>query len=124
MSDSILDSIKSTMGVEISNTTFDEELKLYINSALSDLTQIGVGPREGVTVSSRADLWSEVIGHDAPLSMVKSYVSKQVKLSFDPPEVGFVLTAFKQHLEELSFRIQVAAEDVADDKKRALLNDY
>ena len=41
--DSILDSIKILLGIEQTDTSFDQSLIIFINSALANLIQIGVG---------------------------------------------------------------------------------
>ena len=49
--DSILNSIKKLLGIAEDYACFDMDITLQINSALSVLTQIGVGPETGFTVA-------------------------------------------------------------------------
>lgn len=47
MTDSILTSIKKLLGIDENYKHFDPDLVMHINSVLSILMQIGVGPAEG-----------------------------------------------------------------------------
>lgn len=108
--DSILTSIKKLLGLESAYTVFDNDIIMLINSALMTLTQIGIGPSAGVTISSAADLWSKIIGTRTDLEGVKTYVYLMVRLSFDPPQTGYLVDAIKTQLTELTWRLNVIAE--------------
>ena len=81
---SILTDIKKTIGVEEDDTSFDEDLIIFINSELSILNQLGVGPEEGYSITSKENKWSEIIGERKDLAFVQTYIHIQVKLVFDP----------------------------------------
>lgn len=59
--DSILTSIKKMLGVTEEDENFDVDIKIHINSAISILTQIGVGPKEGISIKDKTDEWSILI---------------------------------------------------------------
>ena len=42
--ESILETIKKLLGPDSSYEVFDEDIIIHINTALADLTQLGVGP--------------------------------------------------------------------------------
>jgi len=111
MTESILNSTKASLGIPEEQTAFDVELLMHINSAFTTLTQLGVGPSSGLTVEDDVPVWSDLIGNDPRLNSAKSYVYLRVKLLFDPPEVGFVLTAMKQQIEEQEWRLNVTVDD-------------
>lgn len=116
MSDNILEDVKVGLGIPKESTDFDAEVLIFTNSAISELTQLGVGPRLGFVVEGVSATWSDFLGVlDARLSLIKQYVILKVRLSFDPPEVGFVLTAFEKRLEELAFRITTIVDEINDD---------
>ena len=116
MSDNILEDIKVGLGIPKESTDFDAEVLIFTNSAISELTQLGVGPRLGFVVEGVTTTWSDYLGvSDARLSLIKQYIVLNVRLSFDPPEVGFILTAYKQRLEELAFRITTIVDEINDD---------
>lgn len=111
MTQSILESVKGTLGILPDQTSFDSELLLHINSAIGTLTQLGVGPEAGYTVESVQEVWTDFLGTDHQLNPVKSYVHLRVKLLFDPPDIGFVLTAMKDQIKELEWRLNVLVDD-------------
>ena len=51
MNDSILSTIKRLLGGNIEGNYFDDELIIDINSVLSILTQLGVGPKDGFVIT-------------------------------------------------------------------------
>ena len=112
MADSILTSTKATLGLPEGHTAFDTELIIFINSVLSRLTQLGAGPEEGFRITDATATWEDFIGPGAKLNNVMGYMSQRVKLFFDPPEVGFVLTAMKENIKEEEWRIMVECDPV------------
>ncbi len=57
MSDSILDNTKKVLGLDLLYTAFDIDVLMHINTALSTLNQIGIGPVSGFEVSDSSDTW-------------------------------------------------------------------
>jgi len=108
--ESILSSIKKPLGIVITDTNFDDELVMHINSALMALQQLGVGPSTGFYITSDEEEWADLLGDRIDLEAVKIYIYLKVKLAFDPPQNSFLVDAIKNQLEELSFRINVQAE--------------
>jgi hypothetical protein len=111
MSTSILDTIKAELGLEADYEAFDKELVTHINSSLAQLTQLGVGSSSGFVITDKTATWAQFFGEadDPVLAHVKSYIFLNVKLLFDPPQVGFVLTAMKQQVEKFEWLIEIAA---------------
>lgn len=114
MEDSILLTIKKKVGGYMENyDSFDEDLITNINTALSILTQLGVGPADGFCITGENETWSDLLGvHAKPakLQMAKDFIYLQVKMIFDPPQVGGVLNAYQQQLDMLTWRLNVAAD--------------
>lgn len=110
MVDSILDSVKTDLGILPEYTHFDNDLIMGINTAFSILTQLGVGPAGGFRITDDSTTWQEYIGDDPRLEMVKIYVAKKTKLFFDPPTNGPLSEAFNKTLNELEWRINVAVD--------------
>lgn len=108
---SILNSIKKVLGIEESYTHFDTDLIMHINSTFSVLTQLGVGPESGFSIDGVSQEWAEFMGNDKRLYMVKSFVSLKVRLLFDPPLSNAAVESIKQQIDEMTWRIQVAADD-------------
>ena len=108
---SILTSIKKILGIQDYYDNFDSDLILCINSALAILTQLGVGPEEGFTISNASATWQDFAGEDPRLEMMKSFVHLRVRLLFDPPQNASLADAMEKMAKEFEWRILVAAEN-------------
>ena len=110
--DSILTSIKKLLGIDEAYEQFDMDLILHINSVLAVLTQLGVGPEEGFSISDKSAVWSDFMPDSPKLGFVKSYMNLKVRLLFDPPLGSAVIEAINRQISELEWRIQVEADPV------------
>lgn len=110
--DSILISVKKLLGITAEYTHFDNDLIIHINSVFSILTQLGVGPSSGFSIHDEYAVWTDFLDEDPRLEMVKTYVHQKVRLMFDPPDRSSVADAVKRQIDELEFRLMVAAEEV------------
>lgn len=108
--ESILDSVKKTLGLDDTVTAFDLDLTLLINGAMGNLHQVGVGGDTGFVIADNTMLWSQYVTSLTYLNQVKQYIFTWVKLAFDPPGTSFVIAAFEKQAEELLWRIGVAVE--------------
>lgn len=106
---SILDDVKRMLGILPSETAFDGDVLIHINSVFSILHSIGVGPPSGFMIIDNSTSWEEYIT-DYRLNDVKSYMFLRVKLFFDPPQIGFVIASMDRQITELEFRMNLAAE--------------
>lgn len=109
MTTSILNDVKHNLGLLPEDTAFDSDVITHVNTAISTLTQLGVGPVEGFAISGPDELWSDFVD-DVRLNSVKSYIFLKVKLMFDPPGTGFVLQSIERQIQELEFRINVVVD--------------
>lgn len=110
MEDSILESVKHMLGPGSCDDHFDNDIIIFINGVFSTLTQIGVGPKEGFSISGPAKTWGDYLGSDPKLEMVKTYVYTKVKLRFDPPASSASIQLLQQDASELEFRLSVAVD--------------
>lgn len=108
---SILTSVKRSLGLEESYTVFDPDIILLINSSLSVLNQLGVGPEAGYQIEDASATWDSVIGTDRRLNNVKEYVFIDVKLRFDPAATSFLGQALHERKKELEWRINAYKEE-------------
>ena len=106
----ILESIKQLLSIDTSYDYFDMDVTLHINSAFSELHQLGVGPAEGFRITGQTETWADFLGNRNDLDMVKSYVYLFVRLLFDPPSNSFLVSAFESQLERLTWRINMTYE--------------
>lgn len=109
--DSILNSIKKLLGIQPEYTNFDGDLILNINTALAILTQLGVGPANGFIITDDSAEWTDFIGDDSRLELVKTYVHLKVKMLFDTPDRGNVAEAYTKLLDEMEFRLMVTVDE-------------
>lgn len=109
---SILNTTKKALGLAADYTAFDPEIVMHINSVFSTLNQLGLGPAEGFMIEDDFAEWGDYLGTSPLQNHVKSYMYLRVRMLFDPPQVGFVITAFEKQLEELTWRINVAREEI------------
>lgn len=111
MNDSILGTIKRMLGYDAeTDTPFDTEIIQHINSAFSVLTQLGLGPSSGFSISDAEAVWSDIIPEGMNLEMVKQYVYLKVRVIWDPPASSAALEAMKAEISQDEFRISVEVD--------------
>lgn len=115
--DSIFLTIKKLRGIDTEDDSFDTDIRVAINSALSILTQIGVGPEKGYMIIGEEDAWSDLTDDEESLSMIVSYVDMRVHLMFDPPSNSFLVSEIQEAIKELECRINIAVNDVNRSKQ-------
>lgn len=108
--DSILKTIKQLLGPSGSYEAFDVDIMTHINSVFLDLQQLGVGPEEGFMITGDKETWLDFIPDTIVLSAVRSYMYLKVKLIFDPPTSSTVLESYKQMIDRMEWRINLAVE--------------
>ena len=104
--DSILDSIKSMLGIDVEDTNFDKELIVFINGALSTINKLGVGPT-GYRISNNSNTWVEFLLDRTDLEEVKTNVYLRVRLVFDPPQNSFLVNSIKEQIAEGNWYIEL-----------------
>ena len=108
---SILTSVKQLLGLSEAYTDYDNDIVLIINAAFMSLTQLGVGPEAGFSITDNKALWTDFLKNSIKLEGVKLYVSLKTRLSFDPPSSSFVLAALENQVKELEFRINILVDN-------------
>lgn len=108
--ESILDSVKKLIGLNSSDTSFDDDVTLFVNATFGSLRQLGVGSDTGFVIVNNTTVWSQYITNLALVGMIKSYIFMRVKLAFDPPATSFGIDAIKFQVQELEWRINSVAE--------------
>lgn len=111
MSPSILQSVKKTLNLQPDYEAFDQDVLMHINSVFSTLHQLGVGPDSGYMIEDGGQTWQEFLGNDPRLNNIKTYIYLRVRLLFDPPTTGFHVTAMREQITELEWRINALRED-------------
>lgn len=120
MEESILNSVKLSLGIPEFYEHFDAQIKLHLNTVMSILPQLGVGPEEGFFVQDDKTTWGELIGDTElvnKLLYVKSYVCLRVRLLFDPPTSSGAVDAMERQMRELEWRITVTKDPIVGEEE-------
>ena len=105
----ILSDTKKILGVLPEDDAFDLDITTHVNSAISDLNDIGVGPTVGLTVDPDSD-WSVITDDETELNRVKTFVYLKVRMLFDPPATSYLINAMERQINEATWRLSVAHE--------------
>lgn len=108
---SILTSTKKAIGVDKTCDHFDQDIIIHINTALMILTDLGVGPSTGFSITDKTAEWTDFLPSTSKrFEGAKSYVHLKVRMLFDPPSNAALKDAILQSLSELEWRLNVIAE--------------
>jgi len=110
MIESILDSVKKSLGLSADYDAFDHDIVMHVNSAFSTLHQLGVGPAEGFEITGADEEWASFLGSDPVLNSVKTFVYLDVRMLFDPPSTSYMISAMEKRIDEAKWRINVYRE--------------
>lgn len=103
----ILTDVKNFLGYAHDDDSFENDILIVANLALSTLNQLGVGTEINATADTT---WSKFIPTDVPkevisLPMIKAYVSIKCKILFDPPAPS-TLNIMDKEATNLESRLQ------------------
>lgn len=110
MENSILTSTKKILGIQEDYDVFDLDVITHINSSLSIVCQLGIGPVEGFVIEDEFAEWSELGIPQNQLSMVRTYVFLRVRMLFDPPTTSFLIEAMENQIKEHENRLSYYRE--------------
>lgn len=105
MDESIMDSIKETIGIHVDNHDFDPNLIIAINAVLFIIYQEGLSD-EPYTIKDNTTKWSDILIKDKPIEIrtLITWVGLKTKSIFDPPTSSALADALKRALDELEWR--------------------
>jgi hypothetical protein len=107
---SILKSVKKVLGLAEDYDAFDQDVLMHINTTLSTLNQLGVGPSTGLFVDDGTATWNDLFNGDNRYNLIRTYVYLKVRALFDPPTVASMATALDANAKELEWRISAIRE--------------
>lgn len=113
LDDSILRTIKLMLGLTDDITSFDEELKVHINSLFTILNQLDCISDDGFRITGYDETWGQLTDQITIAEMIKEFMYLKVRMIFDPPGSSVVSDAFNQRIAELEWRMNVQAERLA-----------
>ena len=109
--ESILTSIKKLIGITEDYKYFDTDLIIHINSVFMILSQMGIGPDNGFSISDETTTWNDYLPEgNKNFEAVKTYMYLKTRIVFDPPQSSSTMEAMKQTISELEWRLNVEAE--------------
>lgn len=110
---SILDDVKKLMMIGPTDTSFDLDIIIAINTALVGLHTLGVGPSPALSITDKSTKWSALIGVETSMATVKSYVALRVKQLFDLNAISYVITAREKQIEKFEWILQAEHDKTA-----------
>lgn len=108
----IKNSIKKMLGLSSDYAAFDPDIVMLINSAIMELSQLGVCSPDFQIVDG-TETWDDLLGNytqNGLLNGAMTYIYIKVRLVFDPPTSGYVTSAFQKELDELTWRLRVQVD--------------
>lgn len=108
--DSILNSVKSYLGISVDDISFDTDILMAINAVMFALNQLGVGPVTAVVVEDSTQDWLDYFDEDA-VGIIRQYVNMRVRILFDPSTNNQIMDALKEQIAEAEWRILVYADN-------------
>ena len=81
------------------------------------MTQIGVGPSGGFSVSDDSQTWDEFIPENQRMEAVKSYVYAKVRLIFDPPSNSSLIKLLESQIAEYEWRLSLPPTIKSDEEE-------
>ena len=74
------------------------------------LTQIGIGPSNGMIIKDSSTTWNDILSDTSNIEAVKTYVYLKVKMIFDPPSSSSVADAMNRSINEYEWRLNINAD--------------
>jgi hypothetical protein len=118
MEQSILKSVKQSVGIMPDDQSFDVEIINAVNAEFSILSDLGIGPPIGFIIEDDTKEWSAYlnVAEDEEkaiwLSKVKMAVNLRTRLLFDPPKENVLLDSIQRQLAEQEWRLSINRETV------------
>lgn len=115
MDGSILNDVKKLIGIYETNTDFDKDLIIDINSVLFDMWQMGIVV-DDYSISDNKKTWSNVLLNPENMAMdpLKTWVALKVKMIFDPPTSSILAEAYRENLKEMEWRIYITENYIGE----------
>ena len=105
MLDSVLSSTKQMLGINVEDDSFDVNVIMAINTALTILFDLGLTEVEDQIIIDDDMTWDDLLGGRTDIEYVKTYVYQKVKMIFDPPTSTAAIDAMQRSISELEWRI-------------------
>lgn len=107
--ESILLSVRNRLEI-VDDDDYDQELVMDINTALSQLNEIGIGVQDFV-VEDDQQTWSDFLGSSKKYEQAKTFVFLKVKKLFDPPTSSVLSDSIDKQIAEIFWRLRVKKDN-------------
>lgn len=104
---SILNSVKKSLGLDPEYDPFDPDLIMLINTNFASFWQMGIGPKEGFVITGPDETWDDYGETSQMREALKTLTYLRVKRIFDPPASSVLSEAINNSIEELEFRLYI-----------------
>lgn len=119
MNDSILTSVKKQLNVPESDTSFDPEIIMYINSVFMTIMQEWYGVEHAFQIEGKQEMWSDFLGDsETDYEGIKVLVALKVKLLFDPPTNSALIEAINKQIDDLEWRMYIWKDNLRLDQNK------
>lgn len=118
MDNTILGTVKKINNVAEDDPSFDQDLIVYINSALMIVMQEWHGMDHAFRVVDGTETWEDLLGDDTDYEGVKELVGLRVRQMFDPPTSSAVAQALKEQIENLEWRMYIWKDNIRIDEEK------
>lgn len=111
INNSILDTVKTFIGIDKDETVFDKELILEINSVFLELFQNGIDELKAFSVSDGKEKWSDI--NITPLIVLLNaqiYICIKVNILFDKSMSSSLVDNYNKIANEALWRINAEKE--------------
>ncbi len=113
LTDSILENIRTAVGLSPTTSDFDTDLLMHINASIGKLNQNGVGKE--ILVTDVTATWGDLqdpaqSDHNGYFKMVPLFIMLNTKLLFDPPPPSNV-QYHQSSIDQLLWRLKIAYEE-------------
>lgn len=102
---SIFISTKDVLDIASDDPSFDSKVLSFINGALSDLVDFGIGPPEGFAIEGDGEEWGDLLGDYPDLNRVKTWLYLKVMLLWDPPQTSFLIDMRQKQIDAIEWRL-------------------
>jgi len=115
MDGSILNDVKKQIGIAPSNTDFDKDLIININTVLFILWQMGI-VKDDFTIKDNTATWESILLNPEQIAIqaMKTWVALKTKMIFDPPTSSILEQAINANIDELTWRIYITENYVGE----------
>ena len=110
-SDSVLNSVKSMIGISADETVFDDQILIFINATLSTLEQLGVPFKITPVAVDSTRLYSDLLDDELLLGYIQAYMGVKSRMLFDTPPASTVVNALDNAAKEWEWRIMIECDN-------------